>query len=150
MHILDLIPGYKSRVFAHCQAKKEAAGETEKKKKTYMENIGNVINDGKANAVEGKRSKGIGNVHRHRQRQSVDLVAKPSWQGRADDEGEGGAKGKRRGSAPKTSLNCKLAALTDISAPKTLTQTCSAEKYFCMHVFVFVCVCVCAPTPTHT
>lgn len=77
VHILDLIPGYKSRVFAHCQAKKEA-GEREgdrEKKKTCMENIGNVINDGKVNAVEGKRSKGIGHVQRHRHRQSVDLVA---------------------------------------------------------------------------
>lgn len=73
MHILDLIPGYKSRVFALCQANKE--GGQREKKKTCMENIGNVINDGKANAVEGKRSKGIGHVQRHRHRQSVDLVA---------------------------------------------------------------------------
>lgn len=65
-----------------------------------MENIGNVINDGKANAVEGKRSKGIGNVQRHRQRQSVDLVAKPSWQGREEDEGGKVEQGKEKGQRP--------------------------------------------------
>lgn len=88
-----------SREYSRIVRQRKKREETEKKKKTCMENIGNVINDGKANAVEGKRSKGIGNVQRHRHRQSVDLVAKPSWQGSEEDEGEGGAR-EREGAAP--------------------------------------------------
>lgn len=89
-----------SREYSRIVRQRKKREETEKKKKTCMENIGNVINDGKANAVEGKRSKGIGNVQRHRQRQSVDLVAKPSWQGREEDEGGKVEQGKEKGQRP--------------------------------------------------